>query len=112
MIRTTIEPDRLRILADRVLVKSYEKPDRTDGGILIPDTVRRDRSWTLWEVIDSGPDVEQVLGARLRPNDIVKTRQTAPVDTGLEDPDDGRPLLLLGADRIYHITRWKEDEDG
>jgi co-chaperonin GroES (HSP10) len=100
---THIHPDKLRPLGLRIMVKVYERPAETASGLIIPGSHRRDKSWTLYEVVRSTPEVTDELDMELQEGDILKTKISIPTDTGFLDERDGRRLFFIGPDRIQHV---------
>ena len=52
---------------DNVFLKPYELPAESEGGIIIPDNLRQDKTKMLYEVVDVGP------GYRTRKGYIVES---------------------------------------
>lgn len=105
---TAIQP-----LGERILVKVYERPAMTPGGIHLPGHRLTDDSWTLYEAVKASPKAEERLGQRIGVGDILRTNTCTPVDTGLDDPEDRRKLFFITAEQVRHITRntWSNDDD-
>lgn len=87
----------LRILGPRVLARTYELPEKSDGGIILPDSYRNMFDGRLFEIVAVGDrvkellcvvcgiDDKQVIGLRsdmdaepleLQPDDIIQVKGT------------------------------------
>jgi co-chaperonin GroES (HSP10) len=93
------------------MVKRYETPEQTPGGIYIPDTYRHDHTQTLWEVVMPNPKADDVLGCVVGAGDIVVTLRRWPVDLGMEDQDRNR-LFAMRAGEVRNIVKctWNEED--
>ena len=101
-------------LGQRILVKVYERPETTPGGLIIPGTARIDDSWQLYEAVKASPKAEEFLGQRITEGDILRTNVCTPVGTGLTDgTEDRRELFFITADQIRQVIRntWSNDDD-
>lgn len=83
----TIKP-----IGDRVLVKMVEIEEKTRGGIVLPDTVSKEKS-TIGEVVAAG-DGEKVKNINAGEKVIYEKY------SGTEIKDNGEKYLLLNVDNI------------
>lgn len=90
-----------------MLVKQYEKPESTLGGIIIPEASRLDNSWTTWEIVSWGERVEEAAGLALAPGDIIRTLPEPGVDARYLDADDLRPMWFVHWDRVMKVIKWR-----
>lgn len=111
-----------------VVVRRYQLPERTPGGLLTPEAYRGDRTQTLWEVEAAGPcaaspceacreelerDLERPwhgLGMELRRNDILRVTAWTAIELPRSVSED---LWMLDATAILAVYVWnpqKEEE--
>lgn len=110
-MRPLIDPATLELLGERVLVKPYQLPAESPGGIIIPDPYRDDRAWHHYEFVKASPKALRRLGLQeIHVGAIIRTRFKAPADTGYDDPADGQRLLILLAEEIEQVQLWKETD--
>ncbi len=101
-------PGNIQPRSNNLLVEPYEKPPESPGGILIPDSARRDPNKLLWHVLAVGPGKLTEKGARgpmtCQEGDIVHAEQ-AFVAQPLDNVDGSK--YLLNEDYVTHIV-WRE----
>ena len=86
----------LQILGARILVRAYELPEQTAGGILLPDFYRKGYDGKFFEVIEASEKVKETLG-------IIAEGTTSHGETlyvGLRADSDCEPLHLEADDII------------
>ena len=101
-----IDPNTMKILGDRLMVRRYERPEMS-GSIIIPEMARTDQSRTLWEYIRRGPGKRNLKTGKLETDldrepevgDILRTR----AETGIHI-DDG--FWLIPADQVEGVYTW------
>ena len=93
----------IRPLADRVVVKSIEKEDKSSGGIIIPDTAKEKPM--LGEVIAIGSGKLSEDGKRLKPEVKVKDKVLYGKYAGTEIKLDGNDYLILSESDILAILK-------
>ena len=100
---TSIHPTK-----DRILAVKYTRP-ATYGSLVLPESYSDDGTWTWWECVAAGPDVERKLGIRMLPGDLFSTPFRPPVDLGAEDAA-GRRLFIIGC-TVQRVESGKMVED-
>lgn len=113
-MRPQLDPAKLQLLGERVLVKPYVLPESSASGIIIPEEWRRDRTWSHYEYVDASDKALRRLGISrkaLHPGAIIRTRLKLPVDTGFDDPADGQRLMILLAEEVAAIQLWQPTEE-
>jgi len=101
-----IDPDTMKILGDRLMVRRYERPEM-HGSIIIPDTARTDQSRTLWEYVKRGPGkrnpetgkLETDLDMEMQVGDILRTR----AETGIHIGDG---FWLIPCEQVEAVYTW------
>lgn len=93
---------KIKPLADRVLVKPAEEKDKTEGGIFIPDTAKKERPQE-GEVIAVGEgktnDSGELIAPKIKKGERVLFRKFA----GTEIEIDGEEYLIMGENDILAI---------
>ncbi len=93
---------KIKPLADRVLVKPAEEKDKTEGGIFIPDTAKKERPQE-GEIIAVGKgktnDSGEVIAPSVKVGDKVLFRKYA----GTEIEMDSQEFLIMGESDILAI---------
>lgn len=94
---------KLRPLGDRLIVKAVKKEDRTEGGIILPDTVNKERP-EQGEVISVGPGRLLDNGTRtpvgVAVGDRVVFKKYAPDEVKIEDVE----YLVLSESDIMAVV--------
>jgi chaperonin GroES len=89
-------------LADRLLVKPLKANEQTKSGIIIPDTVEKERP-ERGEVIAAGPGKFDDKGSRLpmdvKVGDVVMFKKYSPDEIKV----DGEDLLILDASDVLAV---------
>ena len=107
-MRNTIDAARLMPIGKRILVKPYQLPEMTEGGIILPDPYRDERSWSHFEFVSASKEALKSLGLKeLHVGAILRTRLKMPADSGYDDEADGRKLLFLDAGEVEQVILWQ-----
>jgi chaperonin GroES len=97
----------VKTIEDRVLVKIDEMPNKSEGGLILPETARYEEHWT-GTVIAAGSGLPNRKGVRhpliVKEGDRVLVREYAGTEISL----DGEDYLVFKEDDIYAII---EDEN-
>lgn len=92
---------RLRPLQDRIVVKRVPEPERTAGGLYIPDTAKEKP--VEGEVIEVGTG-KVIEGGKLRPLDVKKgDRILFGKYSGTEVKLEGEAVLILREDEVLGV---------
>jgi chaperonin GroES len=92
---------KLRPLQDRIVVKRVREPERTAGGLYIPDTAKEKP--VEGEVIEVGTG-KVIEGGKLRPLDVKKgDRILFGKYSGTEVKIDGEDHLILREDEVLGV---------
>ena len=93
---------------DNVFLKPYELPAESEGGIIIPEAFRKDRTKMLYEVVDVGP------GYRTRKGIIVESELIVGDVIEVDNPfavqllDKHEPDVYVTSERnIKFIHEWR-----
>ncbi len=101
-------PSNILPRSNNLLVEPYEKPPVSPGGILIPDSARRDPNKLLWMVLKVGPGKLTKKGIRgpmtCQEGDIIHTER-AFIGQPLDNVDGSK--YLLNEDYVLGIV-WRE----
>ena len=116
--------DRIVPLGNRLLVRPYQRPEKSGGGIIIPDSFRDDTSWHYYEFV-KGPECrcsptkeerecpwhgENGLGMdpdQLHEGAILKTRWKMPAEVVGMELEDGSRILFLDASHVEQVIIWR-----
>lgn len=110
-------------LGRRFMVKPYRRPEKTAGGIIIPDTIRDHQTWSYYEFL-GGPKctcstkgVDECgwhgkLGIGIDPESIhyeaiFKTRHKVPVQALGVESENGEEIMFLNSEDIEQVILWK-----
>jgi chaperonin GroES len=87
----------LKMLDDQILVKEVPKPDRTPGGIMLPDTAKEQLRGKIVDVLAVGPGRFIEATGTVKPMDI-KEGQRIIIKTyaGHEIELDGEKFTIVG----------------
>jgi chaperonin GroES len=92
---------RLRPLQDRIVVKRVREPERTAGGLYIPDTAKEKP--VEGEVMEVGTG-KVIEGGKVRPLDVKKgDRILFGKYSGTEVKLDGEDVLILREDEVLGV---------
>ena len=91
---------KLKPLHDRVLVKPDVEEEKTQGGILIPDTVKKEKS-QRGEVIAVGEGIDANTPLKVKPGDKVLYSKYAGNDIQLDKVDH---IIMRESDILAIIT--------
>jgi chaperonin GroES len=92
---------RLRPLQDRIVVKRVREPERTAGGLYIPDTAKEKP--VEGEVVEVGTG-KAIEGGKVRPLDVKKgDRILFGKYSGTEVKLDGEDHLILREDEVLGV---------
>lgn len=105
-----INPQTLKLLGARALVRLYERPNKF-GSILLPDKFKRDQTWTLWELVRCTAEFEHELGMKLEPDDILQTLKRIPVHIGCDEHGTDHFIMDAAGCGFRGYTRWKEQAE-
>lgn len=95
----------MRLRGPKLLAKRYVRPERI-GRIIVPDTARQDGTRSLWEVVESTSEANDMLRCELRPDWILVTPRNSGVYWGLNAANE--EIFLLAASSIRRIIPWTE----
>ena len=104
-----INPQTLKLIGARALVRLYIRPDQI-GSILLPDKYRRDTTWTLWDLIQATEAFQEVVGCKLMKDDILQTLKRIPVYVGCDEQGIDYFIMDAHGCGFRGYTRWKEQE--
>ena len=120
---TVIPLADIQPLGRRFLVKPYKLPEKTVGGIYLPDSARDKRSWHYYEYLKGprcrcdgngtercgwhGKDGLGVDPASLHHEAIFKTRFKVPAQALGVETEEGDPVMFLNSDEIEQVILWK-----
>lgn len=102
----TVDPQNLRPLGTRIIVRKYELPEKI-GSIHVPEAWRGDRSLQVFEVVKTTEKANAALGIELTPDDIVETRRSWEMVSHPQLPEDH---YFLNAEDVASIYPWNEEE--
>jgi chaperonin GroES len=91
----------VRPLSDRILVKRLEEEEKTQGGIIIPDTAKEKPQQGKVVSLGEGKLLEN--GSRSKPNVNVGDTVLFGKYSGTEIKLDGQEYLILREDDIFGI---------
>lgn len=89
---------QLNPLQDNVIVKPLESQSTTASGIVIPDTISKEKP-RRGTVLSIGPGKEGVTLTGVKEGDVVVFTQYAPTEIKV----DGEELYILGFDSILAV---------
>jgi co-chaperonin GroES (HSP10) len=90
-------------LGTKLLARRYERPEATPGGITIPETLRVDETFSLWECVRCGPKVGRTLGIVPSADDILHTPAWRGVFVATIDEVD---YYMLEEADVRAVQRW------
>lgn len=93
MLAPKLDPASIHPRRDLILAVQYTRPAKA-GSIWIPASYDKDGTWSWWECVKAGPDVERKLGCKLHPGDLFRTPWRPGIDAGCED-EQGRRLFFV-----------------
>lgn len=64
--------DEIRPLRNKILVRQYKRPEQV-GSVLIPEPLRMNLTYDVWEFVKAHPSVEERFGIKFTEGDILKT---------------------------------------
>ena len=106
----------MKLRGPKLLARKYTKPEQIKG-IWTNPAWRVDNSRSLWEVVESTPDANEVLGVDLEPDWILVTSPNSGVflHHDSEEDDEGRTSLvevfLLAASSVLRVIPWTTDSE-
>lgn len=101
----SITIDAVRPTGTKILVRRYEKPERTLGGIIIPEAWRGANCDGIWEFVRAAPGAARILGYELDEsrNYLLFTRDLQGVHLGrIGDVD----YWMLEAKQVQSVREW------
>ncbi|PID78282.1 MAG: co-chaperone GroES [Deltaproteobacteria bacterium] len=92
----------IKPLQDRVVVKRIEEPEKTKGGIIIPDTAKEKPSEGIIEAVGNGRVANdgKVIPMEVKVGDKVLFSKYG----GHELKVDGEDYIIMGQDDIYAVV--------
>lgn len=105
-----LEADDIRPLGTRIIVRHYERPEETPGGIVIPPSYQEDTGGELWEAVKWSDEAERYVGLKyamnLHEGMILRTKPLEPIEI-----EDSNGLWIVSAEKIIGAIPWKEADD-
>lgn len=92
---------KIRPLADRVLIKRWEQENKTEGGIVIPDTAKEKP--ITGEVVAVGKGKTTESGETIKPSVAEGDKIVFGKYSGTEVKLDGEEYLILKEDEIMAV---------
>lgn len=95
-------------LRDLILAVQYTRP-AMHGSLHIPEAYDKDGTWSWWECVKAGPDVERKLGIALAEGDIFRTPWRPAIDLGIEDTAGRRLFMVSCTVKVQREGKMVED---
>lgn len=86
---------RIRPLLNRVVIEPLQKPEKTKGGIYIPDAVDHTKGMTRGRIIEIGPTINEKIQIKI--GDVVLFNKFAYTEIKTQS-DDGEKTFLIVED--------------
>lgn len=82
-------------LQKNLIVRPYRRPEKSEGGIWLPDEYRDDKSGLLWDVLAVGPQCEECIQV-----DDILLLERAYVSQRLAIDDSDSELYSVSEDHV------------